>query len=39
MNARIDLFMLLMMCAEAKLCIWKIFLLVANSFESTTTDA
>lgn len=38
MNARIDLFMVLMMCAEAKLCIWKIFLLVANSFESTTTD-
>lgn len=37
LNARIHLFMVLM-CAEAKPC-WKIFLLVAISFESTTTDA
>lgn len=39
MNARIHLFMVVMMCAEAKLCIWKIFLLIANSFERATTDA
>lgn len=37
-NSRIHLFMVLMMCAEVKPC-WKIFLLVVNYFESTTTDA